>query len=131
MAGINWKKLLDLNLDQIYDLRLAGYAYIRQGKYDVALPFFEALHAINSNSSYDLQTLGAIYVQIGDTKNAIYYLNEALKLKPDHAPTQLNLTKALLMAGKVKEGIKIARVLKRNRDPYIVSFAEALLLAYG
>src|ERR1700722_12917923 len=64
MGKINWKKELNWNEDQLDDLRFMAYAYIRQGKYDIALPIFEALSVIDSDNAYDAQTLGAIYLQL-------------------------------------------------------------------
>lgn len=131
MSQINWRKILDLKVEQIEDLRNAGYAYIRQGKYEIALPFFEALHVVNPKNAYDVQTLGALYVQLGNPAKALRYLDKALKIKPNHGPTLLNLTKAFFMMGNKKEGLKLAKILKKQSDPYIVSFAEALLLAFN
>ena len=43
MSRINWLEELEWGEDQIEELRIAGYAYLRQGKYDIALKFFKAL----------------------------------------------------------------------------------------
>lgn len=119
------------NLDNLEDLRNAGYAYVRQGKYELALPFFEALTLLDPTSSYDPQTLGAIYLQLNNPKKALKYFDRALKLEADHAPTLLNVTKALLMLGKKEEALKLALVLKNEKDPAISNVAKALVLAYG
>ncbi len=112
-------------------MRVTGYAYIRQGKYNIAVPFFEALVVLAPTSAYDAQTLGALYVQVGNPAKALRFLDRALKLEPDHGPTLLNLSKAFLMLGNKKEGLKIAIFLRKNRDPRLRSMAEALLLAFG
>lgn len=130
MSNIEWVKVLGWTEDQLEDLRFAGYAYIRQGKYDIALPFFEALIVLDPESAYDAQTLGAIYLEMGDPSKAIKALDRALKLDTEHAPTLLNLTKALFMLGKKEEGLKLAEILRREPDSRISNVAEALLLAY-
>ncbi len=130
MSRINWLEELGWNQDHVEDLRMAGYAYIRQGKYDIALPFFEALTVLDPTSSYDLQQLGALHLQMGNPAEALKYLDRALKLEADHAPTLLNLTKALLMLNRKDEALKLAKILKKEPDPTISNMAKALLLAY-
>lgn len=117
--------------DQIEDLRFTGYAYIRQGKYDIALPFFEALVVLDPESSYDAQTLGAIYLQINNPLKALRVFDKALKLEAEHAPTLLNIAKALFMLGKKEEGLKLAEILKNEPDSGISNVAKALILAWS
>lgn len=131
MSKINWLKSLGWNEDQLEDLRYAGYAYIRQGKYEIALPFFEALTVLDPNSSYDAQTLGALYLQLNNPVKALKCFDKALKLEADHAPTLLNVTKALFMLGKREEGLKLAHILEREPDREIANVAKALILAYS
>ncbi len=131
MGKINWLEKLGWSEEQLEDLRITGYSYIRQGKYHIAVPFFEALVVLVPSSAYDAQTLGALYVQVGNPAKALRYLDRALKLEPDHGPTLLNLAKAFLMLGNKREGLKIAGILKKNRDPRLRSMSEALLLAFG
>ncbi|MDP1835371.1 MAG: tetratricopeptide repeat protein [Chlamydiales bacterium] len=131
MAKINWLEKLGWTEDQLDDIRVTGYAYIRQGKYNIAVPFFEALHVLAPDSAYDAQTLGALYVQMGNPAKALRYLDRALKLQADHGPTLLNLAKAFLMLGNKKEGLKIAAILRKSREARLRSMAEALFLAFG
>lgn len=130
MSTIDWLKVLGWSEEQLEDLRFAGYAYIRQGKYDIALPIFEALTVINPNDAYDAQTLGAILLQLDKPAKAAKALDRALKLEGDHAPTLLNFTKALFMLGKNEEGLKLAHILKNEPDVRIANAATALILAY-
>lgn len=131
MSEMDWLKQLGWNQDNLEDMRNAGYAYIRQGKYDIALPFFEALLVLDSESSYDAQTLGAIYLQLNNPTKALRCFDRALKLEADHAPTLLNVMKALFMLGKKAEGLKLAEILKNEKDPAISNVAKALVLAYS
>lgn len=131
MERINWKEEMGWNEEQIDDLRLAGYAYIRQGKYDIALNFFEALVVLDPASLYDAQTLGALYLELGRLDDATHQLEKTLALEGDHTPTLLNLSKALLMSGRVEEGLKIAEIMKRDKDPKVASSASAILLAFS
>ena len=130
MGRINWRESLGWSEEQLEDLRFTGYSYIRQGKYDIALPFFEALVVINQDNAYDVQTLGALYLQLGQAEKAAKSLDKALKIEGDHGPTLLNLTKALFMLGRTNEALKLAEILSREPDSSIANIAKALILAY-
>ncbi|MCE5295322.1 MAG: type III secretion chaperone [Chlamydiales bacterium] len=131
MGRINWLKKLGWQEEQLDEIRNAGYSYIRQGKYNIAIPFFEALVILNPDNSYDAQALGALFVQVNEPTKAIKYLDRALQLEADHSPTLLNLTKAFFMSGKKEDGIRLARVLQNDPNPYIAGTASALLMAYS
>jgi tetratricopeptide (TPR) repeat protein len=128
---MDWMKEMGWTEEHLNDLRACGYAYIRQGKYDIALPFFEALCVLDPNSAYDIQTLGAIYLQMNLPLKALKYFDKALKIDGEHPPTLMNLTKALFMLGKKEEGLKLAHILKNSLEPSIANMAKALILAYG
>ncbi len=131
MGRIKWQEELDWTDEHIDDLRDAGFSYIRQGKYDIALPFFQTLTILNTDEAYDSQTLGAIYLQLNKPAKAVEYLDRALQLEADHGPTLLNMTKALIMLGKTDEALKLADILKNEKDTQISNPAKALLLAYS
>lgn len=131
MGRINWLQELGWSEEQIDDLRNTGFAYVRQGKYDIALPFFEALVVLDPDEPYNPQTLGAIYLQLNMPKKALKAFDHALKLDGEHAPTLLNLTKAFFMLGRKEEGLKLANILKNEPDGSISNTAKALILAYS
>lgn len=131
MGRVNWREVLEWNDEQLEDMRYLAYAYIRQGKYDIAISFFEGLAALDPESSYDAQTLGALYLQVNEPAKALKYFDRALMLDADHAPTLLNLTKALFMLGRKDEGLKLAQILRNELDPAIANVAKALILAYS
>lgn len=131
MGRIDWRKTLGWTDEQLEDLRYIGYAYIKQGKYEIALPFFEALCVLDSESAYDAQTLGALYLQLNNPAKALKFFDRALKMEADHAPTLLNLTKALFMLGKKEEGLKLANILANEPNQVIANTAKALILAYS
>ncbi len=131
MSRINWCQQLGWTAEHLDDLRLTGYAYLRQGKYDIAIPFFEALAVLDPESAYDAQTLGALYMQLGNGPKALKWLDRALKMETNHGPTLLNLCKTFFMMGKKEEGLKLAHILKNEPDPAIFNVAAALILAYG
>lgn len=130
MSKRDWKKELQWSDEQIEEMRNIAFSYIRQGKYDIALPMFNALTVLDPNSVYDFQLLGAIYVEINQPKNAIRYLNKALQLQGDHGPTLLNLMKAFFMSKRIEDGLRLANVLQNDKDIFISSAAKALTLCY-
>jgi len=95
MSQADWLSILGWGTDELEDLRFVGYSYIKQGKYDIACTFFEALVILNPDSVYDMQTLGALYLQKGNNLMALNYIEKALKLNPKDLPTLLNRSKAL------------------------------------
>lgn len=129
MSKIDWGKELKWTSEQFEDLRYTGFAYLRQGKYDIAIAFFEALTVLDPSNPYDSQTLGALYLQVGEPQKAIKWLDQALKIEADHGPTLLNLCKALFMIGKKSEGLKLANILKNEPSLVISNTAKALILA--
>ena len=131
MGKINWLKQLKWTQEHLEDLRYTGFSYIRQGKYDIALPFFEALTILDSENAYDAQTLGAIYLELNDASNALKYFDRALKLEAEHGPTLLNLAKVFFMMGKKEEGLRLANILKEDTNPAVSNIAKALILAYS
>lgn len=105
MGTINWIEKLGWTEEHIEDLRYTGYSYVRQGKYDIALAFYEALAVLDPNNAYDAQTLGALYLQLNQSSKALKCFDRALKLETsDHGPTLLNLAKTFFPWGKKKRG---------------------------
>lgn len=132
MGSINWMEKLKWTDEHIEDLRYTGYSYIRQGKYDIALAFFEALSVVDPTNAYDAQTLGAIYLQMNQPNKALLYFDKALKLEnSDHGPTLLNLAKTFFAMGKKEEGLKLVQILKNESNTTIANVAKALILAYS
>lgn len=131
VSDIDWKDKLLLKDDQIEDLRFLGYSYLKQGHYETAKTFFEALVILNPDSAYDFQTLGALCLQLGDNLSALDNLERALKLEQDHAPTQLNRAKTLLLLGYKEQGRIQLESLRTHPHQNIANAAEALILSYS
>ena len=131
MSNVEWLSILGWSLEELEDLRFVGYSYIKQGKYDIATSFFEALVILAPDSVYDLQTLGAVYLQRNNNLMALNYIEKALKLQPDHLPTLLNRTKALFALGYKKQALAQAKSLEHHPEVAISGQAQALILAYS
>lgn len=130
MSSVQWSDILGWDGEAIEDLRYLGYSYLKQGKYEIARSFFEALVTLNRENSYDLQTLGGLYLETGKNLQALNTIEKALKLEPSHAETLLNRAKALFALGYRRQAISQANSLLRDSNPLIANQASALLLAY-
>jgi tetratricopeptide (TPR) repeat protein len=131
MSRKDWLKALNWTTLHTDELRHAAYSYIRQGKYEIALPFFEALVVLDPNSVYDLQTLGGLYLQLNQPKKAVIYLNRSLQYDTEHGPTLLNLAKAFFMTGQIDQGKRLVNILQHDKNPYIAGNAAALIMCYS
>jgi tetratricopeptide (TPR) repeat protein len=127
MEPMQWTEVLGWGQEELDDLRFVAYSYIKQGIYDVALTFFNALAVLTPQTAYDLQTLGALYLQLGENLKALDHLDRALKIDPNHLPTQLNRAKALLALGYKQQAKNQAALLELQLDPEIRSAAKALI----
>jgi len=130
MSSMNWQEILGWGTEEINDLRYVAYSYIRQGVYDVALTFFDALAVLTPPIPYDLQTIGALHLQLGNALKALDYLDRALKMEPNHHLSQLNRAKALFMLGYKRQGLVQSLELEKCEDKEIASQATALAMAY-
>ncbi|MFI5334140.1 MAG: tetratricopeptide repeat protein [Chlamydiales bacterium] len=130
MSHVNWLEILGWHEQELDDLRFVGYSYIKQGNYDLALTFFEALTVLSTQHAYDLQTLGALYLQKNNNLMALSTIERALKLDPHHFPTLLNRVKALIALGYKRQAITAAKNLQKCPVASIANQASALILAY-
>lgn len=132
MSQFNWRQILDWDQEQIEEMRITAFLYIREGKYDVAKSFCEALAVLNPDNPYDISTLGALYLQLNNPVSALSYLDKAKSLDPSNQLVQINRIKAMLELGYKEEGVKLLkRFIPICKDRFIASDAEALMLAYS
>ncbi len=130
MSSVQWSDILGWDGEAIEDLRYLGYAYLKQGKFEIARSFFEALVTLGSNDSYDLQTLGGLYLEIGKNLQALNTIELALKANPHQPETLLNRAKALFALGYRRQALAQANSLLKESNSAIANQASALLLAY-
>lgn len=130
MSDINWAENLGLKQESIEDLRFVGYSYLKEGHFDIAITLFNAIAILSDNNVYDLQTLGALYLQTGNNLLALNYLEQALRKDPHDEKTQLNRIKALFSLGYKKQALVQATKLSRHSNLKIANQVEALLLSH-
>lgn len=131
MGHLDWNAILGWNEQQLDDLRLVGFSYLKQGQYPISISIFEALAVLMPNNTYDLQTLGGLYLETGKHLQALETIERALKLDPTHDITLLNRAKALFALGYKRQGIAQARALEAHQNKQVASQASALLIAYS
>ena len=130
MSQMNWLEVLGWHKSEVDDLRYVAFSYIKQGGYEIALTFFDAITILTTPNTYDLQTIGALHLQLGNGLKALDFLDRALKLDPTHLPTQLNRAKALFMLGYKRQGIQQAQDLETSENKEIAAAAAALLMGH-
>ena len=130
MAKKKWLEILNWSEKNINDLRIVAYSYIKEGKYDIALKFLNALKILSPNNVYEKQTIGAIYLQQGKSLDALTNFDEALKADPYHYPTLLNRAKALFSLGYKIQAKAQTYSLVHCKDKSIAKDAKALLTAF-
>jgi tetratricopeptide (TPR) repeat protein len=85
---------------------------------------------IEEQKAYDYQTLGAIYLQLGDTERALRYLERGLKIDPEHLQTRINRVKALFFLERYNEAMESAKELELVPDREIADMSMALQMAF-
>ncbi len=125
-----WSNLLNFKDEQIHDLRALGYTYITQGLYPTSREIFEALTILAKDNLYDIETLGAIYLEEGKSEQALALFDQALNAGSKSEKTLLNRAKALFGKGYRNMGIQQAEQLLKSKDTAISSKAAALLSRY-
>jgi predicted Zn-dependent protease len=131
MSQVNWLDVLGWDNKRVKDIRMTAYFYIRQGKYEIAEIFCKALVTLNPDNAYDLHTLGALYLEIGDPNEAINYLDKALTITPSDSMVKINRVKALFELKKINEAKVQASQLIHDQNQEIAGDAQALIMAYS
>ena len=127
--SMNWLDFLNWSEFQTDELRSVGFSYLQQGKYDLALVFFEALNVLEADNPQDLQTLGALHLEKGDNKQALEYLDKSLEVQSDPF-TMLNRVKVLFQLGYRDQATAEATLLINSDNPEISMQAQALMMAF-
>jgi lipoprotein NlpI len=130
MSDVKWGDVLGWGPSHLQELRFLGYTYLKEGKFDIARIFFEALVVVDPSNAFDHRMLGAIFLLLGDCLKALDSLEKSLKIEPENFTAMLNRSKALLYLGRIQEGLAIAEQLKNCQEVSIADDAKALLLAY-
>jgi len=88
-----FKKVLDIQPNQVDTLNEIGLCYISIGKIDESIKYFEKALKIKENDSEILSNLGMAYLEKHDLVKAEEYLNKSIILNPEDNITQKCLRK--------------------------------------
>lgn len=113
--------------DDLRHIRYIASSYVPEGAYHKAITIFEGLNALEENV-FDLQSLGALYLEVGDNEKALLCLEKALALDPKHEISALNKVKALMLGDKKKEALKAANAfVKICKDNTLLEEAKFII----
>ncbi|HRW58126.1 MAG TPA: tetratricopeptide repeat protein [Chlamydiales bacterium] len=127
MSSIAWLEILNWNETQLTDLKNVGYQYVLQGKYDIALKIYKALVTLNPNDNYNNKILGSIYLELNNPLEALNFYNQALKLDPDDAYTEMNRAKSLYLLGYHKQATQAMQKLSMSSNKKVAQEATSFL----
>lgn len=80
--------------------------YLKEGKFDEAMPLLEEGSEINPDYAVLWGTMGEVYRYKGDSDKAIYYFDKVLELDPTISPANMLKIEELKKQGKSKEDYK-------------------------
>ncbi len=103
-ATEHFKKALILDPFNVEAFNNLGSLFLMQNEFEAALKYFLRLSQLVQD--FDVYyNLGVIYMHMGRNNDAIYYLNEALSLKPNDVPAHVNLGAIYLKQEKLGEAL--------------------------
>ncbi|HUT54859.1 MAG TPA: tetratricopeptide repeat protein [bacterium] len=82
-----------------------GLAYVWQGEYEKAIPFFEKAVKMNPRDGEAFFYLGLCYIELGQLEKAIHANKQAIQINPDSALAHNNLGNAYSKLGLIQEAI--------------------------
>ncbi len=127
---MDWLEYLGWPKASLSEIRALGYAYIREGKYDISLELFKIAVIFSNQEVYDLEMLGSLYLEMGKNIEALHFLDRALQKNPTNFNTQLNRAKALFALGYSKQAISQTKTLLLSSQKDMIEKAQSLLLSY-
>ena len=75
-------------------IRNLGEAYLRQGKYRIALKEFKKAESLHPDNPFLHDDIGLAYYYLGEQDQAILHFKKALGIKDDYTPARNNLGNA-------------------------------------
>lgn len=126
-SGADAAVTLDRGLHQADTLLIQ--AYLQQKEFDKAIATARELTQKRPNEPGAFNLLGAAYMAKGEDKLAQAAFDQALKLKPDYVPAQMNLAALEVKAGdRAAAQLRYRRILERDSDNLAALLRLAALL---
>lgn len=92
-AEEKFRQAIDYAPNYAYSWANIGVCFSKRGQWDSALTYFEIADGLNPFNSDTYNSIGFVYLNVGDVMNAEKYFSEALRLRPSNFTARGNLLK--------------------------------------
>ena len=113
LAVQQFQQELKKNPDHVPSLLQIGMEYLRQGRYQEALPLAERAHRLMPNFFTSRKVLGRVLLETGQVERAVQELEVGIQLKPEDAEMHFALSRAYARAGRKAEAERARREFLR------------------
>ena len=113
LAVQQFQQELKRNPDHVPSLLQIAMEYLRQGRFQEALPLAERAHGLMPNFFTSRKVLGRVLLETGQVERAIQELEVGVQLKPEDPEMHFALSKAYARAGRKTEAERARREFLR------------------
>ena len=123
LAVEQFQQELKKNPDHVPSLLQIAMEYLRQGKYQEALPLAERAHRLMPNFYTSRKVLGRVLLETGQVERAVQELEVGVQLKPEDPEMHFALSRAYARAGRKAEAeraraefLRLDRIYRSQRE---------------
>lgn len=123
LAVQQFQRELKKNPDHVPSLLQIAMEYLRQGKYQEALPLAERAHRLMPNFYTSRKVLGRVLLETGQIERAVQELEAGVQLKPEDPEMHFALSRAYARAGRKAEAerargefLRLDRMYRSQRE---------------
>ena len=123
LAVQQFQQELKKNPDHVPSLLQIAMEYLRQGKYQEALPLAERAHRLMPNFYTSRKVLGRVLLETGQIERAVRELEVGIQLKPEDPEMHFALSRAYARAGRKAEAqrargefLRLDRMYRSQRE---------------
>ena len=123
LAVQQFQQELKKNPDHVPSLLQIAMEYLRQGKYQEALPLAERAHRLMPNFYTSRKVLGRVLLETGQVERAVQELEAGVQLKPEDPEMHFALSRAYARAGRKAEAerargefLRLDRIYRSQRE---------------
>ena len=123
LAVRQFQQELKKNPDHVPSLLQIAMEYLRQGKYQEALPLAERAHRLMPNFYTSRKVLGRVFLETGQIERAVQELEVGVQLKPEDPEMHFALSRAYARAGRKAEAerargefLRLDRMYRSQRE---------------
>ena len=123
LAVRQFQQELNKNPDHVPSLLQIAMEYLRQGKYQEALPLAQRAHRLLPNFFTSRKVLGRVLLETGQVERAVQELEVGIQLKPEDPEMHFALSRAYARAGRKAEAqrargefLRLDRIYRSQRE---------------